>query len=597
MIRQRRKSRVSLPLSLALLSAVLLLAETAGAQAVNPGKDPASEHSDSPADGEVAEDLLSDEPQPAPPPDPSDEVAYRIWSAELLGGEGQLEKAASEYLGAALMSEDPEVAERATEAAISAQSWQVASMAADRWVQLAPDSLRARETATRALLVGGDYVRAELQLLAILTQTEAEAWGGWTRLPQLLVPARNVERTLELLDHLAEERGATGNPYFHYSRSRAIARSGDFEAAQGAVNTALELAPDEAPLHAWAGRLAINQRQEEAAIGHYRQAWQLDPANRSRAMTYAELLRQAGLPDDANDVLKSLPETPENRFARVAFATESGNRTLAVDLYEGFRDFPYSDDVERAFHAARSAEVLELKEDAIGWYQQLEGSQHNLIAVVRSAVLLSELGRLDEARSLMVAARNSGKVDVQLETTLVEAQLLAEANQPEAAFAMLEKGLAQFPDDTRLLYTRALIAVQLDRIGAAETDLRAILAREPANAAALNALGYTLADRTDRYEEAEQLIRQAFEIEPEDPAIIDSMGWVAFRQGRLDEAERFLRQALLRQRNAEIAAHLGEVLWAQGREDEARRIWNEALRIDPSDKVLLETLERFGVEL
>lgn len=535
-------------------------------------------------------------PAAGDPPDPSDEVAYKVWSAEIFGNEGQFEKAASEYLAAALMSDDPEIARRATEVAISAQSWQVAAMAADRWVLLDPDNLEARQTATRALLVGGDYVRAELQLLAILELTKDEPWGGWARIAPLLVPARDPERVLQLLDYLETETGASENPYARYARSRLVARSGEFDTALALAEEALALAPEEPTLHAWAGRLALSQRDEATALMHYRAAWQIDPADRSRAVAYAELLRQAGEPDEANDVLGTLPDTPENRFTRVAFATESGNRPLATDLYEGFRDMPYGDTVDKAFQAARSAEVLDLKEDAIGWYAELEGSEHNLVSILRRAVLLSELGRLDEARRLMTAARNSGQTVIQLETMLVEAQLLAEADQPGEAFALLARGLEQFPGNTRLLYTRALMAVQLDRIEAAETDLRTVLAAEPSNAAALNALGYTLADRTDRLEEAEQLIRRAYEMEPDDPAIIDSMGWVAYRLGRLDEAERYLRQALLRQRNAEIAAHLGEVLWAQGRETDAKRVWNEAMRIDPSDRVLIETLERFDVE-
>jgi Flp pilus assembly protein TadD len=139
--------------------------------------------------------------------------------------------------------------------------------------------------------------------------------------------------------------------------------------------------------------------------------------------------------------------------------------------------------------------------------------------------------------------------------------------------------------------------VATDRIDLAERDLRTVLDAEPANPTALNALGYTLADRTDRLEEAEALIRAAHELEPDEPAILDSMGWVAYRLGRLEEAETYLRQAFLRDRNAEIAAHLGEVLWVQGRERDAVLVWEQGFRIDPEDRVLLETLQRFGVEL
>jgi len=584
MIPSRRKARVFLLLHCLLLTAC-------AATGADPQRDVAQtgQEREAPAPAPAME-----RPKADSAPDPSDEVAYKVWSAEVFGSEGQFEKAASEYLAAALLSDDPDIARRATEVAISAQSWQAASMAADRWVVLAPEDLEARETATRTLLVGGDFVRAEIQLAETLRLLEDTPWGGWNRIGGLLTAARDVNRTGEMVERLAEETGAGDNPYALYTRSQVAARAGRFDEARALAEQAVAQAPGEAQILSWAGRLALSQRDEVTAVGHYRAAWETDPTDRALALVYAELLRQTGEPGTANEVLETLPDTPENRFTRIAFAVESGDRDLAMDLYEGYRQTPYSDGQDKAFQAARSAEVLELTEEAVGWYAQVREGDRALVATLRRAYLLSELGRLEEARQLLLFARNDGGSTVQMETTLVEAQILAEADQSEEAFAVLEQGLTRFPDDTRLLYTRALIAAQLDRLERAEEDLRAVLAAEPGNAAALNALGYTLADRTDRLQEAEQLIRQAYEIEPEDPAIIDSMGWVAYRLGRLEEAERYLRQALLRDRNAEIAAHLGEVLFVQGREQEAMQVWREGLRMDPSDRVLLDTMERFG---
>lgn len=589
MIRDGRKPRALL----IIFSLLLTACATSGAdQAVTPGDE------DPPVAGSEPPDTRPEslEPPLDGRPDPQDEVALKVWSAEVFGSEGQLEKAASEYLAAALLSDDPEIAERATEVAVSAQAWPLAAMAADRWVLLDPDNLAAREIAVRALLVGGDYVRAELQLNEYLERLEASPWAGWPRIIPLLLPARDVGRALELVDQLVETRGATDNPYARYTRSRLLVRAGDFEEARVLAEEAVSLAPLEGSLRAWAGRLALGQRDEEAALGHFKAAWQLDPEQRPEAIAYAELLRQTGSPEAANQVLETLPDTPENRFTRIAFATESGDRRLAVDLYEGFREPPFEGSLEAAFEAARAAEVLDRKQEAIDWYARIDGGEDALTALLRRAFLLSELGRLREAQGLLLEARNGGGAVVQLETQLLEAQMLAEAERPGEAMAVLGAGLDQFPGNTRLLYLRALIAVELDRIEQAESDLRTVLASEPGNAAALNALGYTLADRTDRFEEAERLIRQAYQLEPEDPAIIDSMGWIAYRLGRLEEAERYLRQALMRQRNAEIAAHLGEVVYVQGRVQEARRIWNEAMRIDPADPTLLETLGRFGVE-
>ena len=148
------------------------------------------------------------------------------------------------------------------------------------------------------------------------------------------------------------------------------------------------------------------------------------------------------------------------------------------------------------------------------------------------------------------------------------------------------------PDNTDLWYARGLLGESLDRPDLLERDLRRILELDPDNAHALNALGFTFAERNIRLEEAEALIRKALELKPDDAAITDSMGWVAYRRGRLEEAEKHLRRALDIEFDGEIAAHLGEVLWVSGHKDEARAIWKTALEKDPQDPALQETLQR-----
>ncbi len=157
---------------------------------------------------------------------------------------------------------------------------------------------------------------------------------------------------------------------------------------------------------------------------------------------------------------------------------------------------------------------------------------------------------------------------------------------------MLSQALKQYPDDLNLLYTRSMLAEKRNDLKQMESDLRAILKREPDNAMALNALGYTLSDRTTRYAEAKELIERAHQLNPEDPAVLDSLGWVNYRLGNLDEAERLLRQALERFPDHEVAAHLGEVLWAKGEQREARKVWGKALEQQPDSPVLRSTIKR-----
>lgn len=153
--------------------------------------------------------------------------------------------------------------------------------------------------------------------------------------------------------------------------------------------------------------------------------------------------------------------------------------------------------------------------------------------------------------------------------------------------------MEQWPDNADLLYARAMLAVSMDQIAQLERDLRLILVGNPDHVDALNALGYTLADRTERFDAAQAFIERALQLRPDDPAILDSMGWVLYRKGQSERAEPYLRRALEQGFDAEIAAHLGEVLWSLGRRDEAKEVWQHALDEAPEDEYLLRVLSRF----
>ena len=216
---------------------------------------------------------------------------------------------------------------------------------------------------------------------------------------------------------------------------------------------------------------------------------------------------------------------------------------------------------------------------------------------MRRAELIALEGDLPAARAALAEMRAEGDDEQQEQAWLTEARILREADERLLAFDVLDEAVAARPGSVALLYSRALLAAESGLLGVAERDLRTIIAAQPDNAAALNALGYTLADQTDRLDEAEALIRQAYILQPDEAAIVDSMGWVAFRQGRLEQATQFLARAWTMDRNPEIAAHLGEVLWTGGKREEAIRILREGAEIDAENPVLVETLDRLGITL
>jgi len=525
------------------------------------------------------------------PTDP--DVMYHVFSAEVMGAEGDLSAAASAYLEAALVSDDPEIAERAARVAVSAGEWQMVALASDRWAMLDSTSLDARELAAGSRLREGDYVGAEYQLARILELTAFDPSRGWRIVTALLVPANDQVRANKVLDNLLTDFSAGSNVDALFARSQFAARKGELDQAKGFIEMAIDLAPGRADLLAWSGRLAVTMDNGILALERYRQAREASPRDQQIAMAYAELLKRNNDPAAGQAVLAQLPDTPDMRFVRIVYALDAGNRENAELLYAGFSETNYSLHPGAAFQAAQSAELLDHSREAISWYEQVTG-ELSLRAIMRQAFLLAGLGDVEEARNLMVQLRVQTDNGVRSQSYQAEAQILQDAGRRDEAMQILNDAVIAVPGDVPLRYARALLAVGLGQLQLAESDLRQIISEQPHNAAAINALGYTLADLTERYDEAEQLILQAYELQPGDASIIDSMGWISYRRGRLAEAERYLREAWESLRNAEIAAHLGEVLWVSGQEQEARSLWELGTQMDGDNEILIKTMQRFG---
>ena len=218
--------------------------------------------------------------------------------------------------------------------------------------------------------------------------------------------------------------------------------------------------------------------------------------------------------------------------------------------------------------------------------------QYQVRPNLTAAVLLAESGRLVQARAHLHGLRADNSQQA-IRIYRAEAEILTKRKDLAEAMEVYNGALADYPQDTDLLYSRAMLAEKMDNIEQLERDLRAILAREPNNADALNALGYTLADRTDRYAEAYELVKRAYELKPDDHYVIDSMGWTLYRMGRHQEALMHLRRAMELNGDPEIAAHLGEVLWMTGDKEGAMEIWDTALQSTPDDPRLLDVKKRF----
>jgi tetratricopeptide (TPR) repeat protein len=539
------------------------------------------------------ETVAEDDPEKQLSPTDAD-VMYHVFAAEVLGAEGDFSAAAEEYLEAALESEDPEIAERATRVAVSAGEWQMVALASDRWAMLQPQNLDARQLAAGSRLKEGDYVGAEYQLARILELTEFDQSRGWSIVAGLLASANDQVRAGKVLNNLLIDFDAGSNVEALFARSQMAARNGDMDTASDLIDQAIELEPGRATFLAWSGRLALSRKDNALALQRYQLAWKVDPTDQNISMAYAELLKRDDDLPAAQAVLAGLPDTPDMRFARIVFMLDARDRETAEQLYRGYADANYANKADAAFQAAQSAELLGHKREAIEWYRQVTG-ERSMRAILRQAFLLAELGDIGEARNLIAQLRIQTDQTVISQSYQAEAQILQNADRNDEAKQVLDAALEILPGDVTLRYNRALLAVSLGQLELAERDLRQIIAVEPDNAAALNALGYTLADLTDRYAEAEELILRAYGLQPQESSILDSMGWVAYRLERLPEAIKYLRQAWAMTQVAEIAAHLGEVLWVIGQEEEARAIWQSGLRTESDTETLVKTMQRFGV--
>jgi tetratricopeptide (TPR) repeat protein len=303
----------------------------------------------------------------------------------------------------------------------------------------------------------------------------------------------------------------------------------------------------------------------------------------------------------ANDLLERvLKVAPDDTTAILALAkTAVKSRNYAAASKYFLRLYELNEEPSlAAYYLGAVAEEKDEFDNAIDWYRRVRSGPQLERAQERIASVMLRQGDLPLARQHLASVR-SALPHLAAKFYLLEAEMLHADQRPDSAMQLYERAIEEFPKDAKLRYSRSLLLVELGAYGLAEKDLIVALETSPDDPKLLNALGYTLADNTDRYDEAYAYIAKALDIEPESPSILDSMGWVLFRQGKIDQAVDYLRKAYVQMREPEIAAHLGEALWVQGERIDAESIWRNALSRSGTvgQQILKETVNRVAPSL
>ena len=509
--------------------------------------------------------------------------------------------AARAYFEAARAAQDPVLARRATEVALFARQRALALEAAKLWQQLDPKADRARQMVASLAVSGvGSDMKSELaRALAETAANEQSLGDAFLQLNQALTSQTDKVAVFRMVQDLAKPYPQVAEARFAVALAGYTTKLADADilaTSLGEVDRALQLKPGwERAALLKAEILATNS--PDSAIAFLKTFIAASPDARSASAALAQLYVEEKRFADARTVFKELldqdPSDREVEFAVAALSLQLKDYATAQRLLEDLQAAGFGEKSTIAFYLAQVAEESKRYDEAVARYREVTAGDRVWLSQLRIAVVLSKKGDLSAARAQLDGLRPEGP-DQAVELAQARAQLLRDAGDYKGAYDLLIDALKQNSDSADLLYDIAMVAEKLDRIDEVESRLKRLIDLKPDNAQALNALGYTLVDRTPRAAEGLKLIEKALTIAPGDPFILDSMGWANFRLGNLDDSEKFLRRAFADQSDPEIAAHLGEVLWAKGERDSAREIWQSQLKASPDNPVLLETMHRLA---
>lgn len=530
----------------------------------------------------------SEEPQTAIEPD----VMYMLLAAEIAGQRGQYDVALEGYLEAAKRVHDVRLAERAAKIALYIKDVERGDEAVALWLKHSPDDLTARKIALLSALRKEEKPSAVEHALFLLDMDAEGFEDTIVELIRALGQKGNIAFVYDVLEDLVEQRPDESTLYFLQSMLAMQLNSNVL--AQRKIDKAIELQPDwekallfRAQIAAFSGDLEKAKIYLSDLSGQYQDSLKV---KKLLAQVLVKLSDYEGAGKVYREIMDDDPEDLESRFSFALVNLQLERDDKAESVLKELLVYPEWSD-QASFYLGRIAVRDGRNSDALVWFDKVSRGSLRFDAAAASISLLIKDKNFDEATERLgrLRARTS---DERMRAFLLEAELYNEQKLYIKSFDILSKAIEEMPDQKELLYTRALVSERIDRLDVLEQDLKKILERYPDDVSALNALGYTLVDRTDRYEEARVYLEKALELQPDEAVIIDSYGWLQFKLGHYEKALDYLERAFSQQQENEIAAHLAEVLWMLGRKDEARKLFNQTINKSPDDEYLLDFQRR-----
>lgn len=521
-------------------------------------------------------------------------AADHIIAAEEALNAQRYQDASREYRIAATLSENPEVAKTATRIAYSYVFNDDAIESARRWVELEPDSDEARLYIAQLYLRVGEIRNSRRNFERLLEKGDEPVDEQLLRLIPVLA-REDSGHAYQVMRQLA--RKYRRSPYAHYAVAVLALDAGELKIAVERARKAIEIDDEWVKPHLVYARSLLLQGDESGAIDYTARLIGDDPDPDPEArLELAIMLVSAGRDDDAlSQVNQILLEQPYRTDALRLMAIINFRLNRMDAAKADFQDLLESGSyrMDALHYLGRIADRNGEDDEAIRYYAQVTGGSNAVLSQSRAAGILVQQGEPEKA--LEYLNRFSGiNPNFAVDMVRVKAQVLASIERYDEALEQYDMAVSYRPDVEGLVLGRAELLLVMNRLDDAIAQYTEATKRWPDSAMSLNALGYTLADRTDRYDEAAKLIRKALDLDPDSPAIIDSWGWVLYRQGRSEEALPILKEAYEKLRDPEVAAHIVEVLWALGRQDDATVALEEAEQRFPGNDLLLDVRKKIA---